>query len=98
MRQPERAVMWVIVGRFAGGLFHRPSPRHRLASRSDDRPEDRLIGGVRDVLGKQLAVELNGDAAVGFFDRERGGRQKRREKASEGGKNQSSKQDRAMHR
>ena len=47
-------------------VFHRIGPRQRLFGGSDQGPQDGLGAGVDEILRDELAIELDGDSAVGF--------------------------------
>ena len=47
-------------------VFHRIGPRQRLFGGSDQGPQDGLGTSVDEILRDELAIELDGDFAVGF--------------------------------
>ena len=69
--EPERAMVRVVFGnvRFA---LDRPGPRHRLAGRTNDRPQNGFCARLRQILGKRVPVDFH-DHAVGGLGGDFGG-------------------------
>ena len=58
VREPERPLVGMVGFLVGIPLAHRPGPRHLLARRADDRPEDRLDLRLKDVGRKRLVADL----------------------------------------
>lgn len=66
VREPERAVMLMIMLLALGGGLHRPVARHRQAAGAEQRIKVNVVRAFEDVFGEKLAVDLDADAVVGL--------------------------------
>ena len=70
VREPQRLMMRMVVCPI---LLRRPErirPRHRLAGRPNHRPHRGRVARLREILGKQLAVDFDDDAALAPLGRD----------------------------